>query len=208
MAKKNWSKVLKASTEPAPVRALLPPAGEQGARNPAFQPCSALGNVSPAVSPARKRPDLEAERARLEQAGAVLQGCAEKLAAARGEVLRGVEEELVTLVLNIARSVIHSELTQHPELITAQVETALARVRDDGSITVRVHPSALGFLQEARARLLESLSDTARLHFEPDASLAPDGCVVESNFRIVDARVESQLGQIEDGLKSRPAGRP
>lgn len=205
MAKKNWSNVLKASPESAPVRALLPPAGTA---NSAFQPCNALGNVSPAAAPARKRSDLEAERARLEQAGAVLQGCAEKLAAARGDLLNGVEEDLVSLVLNIARSVIHSELTQHPELITAQVETALARVRDDGSITVRVHPSALGFLHEARSRLLESLSDAGRLHFEPDASLAPDGCVVESNYRIVDARVESQLGQIEEGLRSRPQGKP
>lgn len=145
---------------------------------------------------------LVAEQARLEHAASFLQACAESVAAARDEILRGAEGYLVDLVLKIASRVIHDEVSQRPDLITAQVQAALARVREEGAITVRIHPSAVGLVQEARSRLLEPLEATTRVHFEPDASIAPGGCVVETTQRIVDARIESQLVRIGDELRN------
>jgi flagellar assembly protein FliH len=137
----------------------------------------------------------------VEQAGTFLQACAEGLAAAREEVLRGMEADLMTCAVAIARRVIHEEVTQRPELITYQVQAALARVREDGTVVVRVHPTTLNALMEARPHLLNSLEDAARLRFEPDDSLAPGGCIVETAQRIVDASIETQLNRIGAALQ-------
>jgi flagellar assembly protein FliH len=148
-----------------------------------------------------ERLGLAAERARLEEGDTVLRACAERLVAVREEVLRGMEEDLMTCAVAIARRVIHDEVTQRPEVITYQVQAALARVREEGTVVVRVHPTTLNALMEARPHLLNSLEDAARLRFEPDASLAPGGCIVETAQRIVDASIETQLNRIGAALR-------
>ena len=54
---------------------------------------------------------------------------------------------------------------------------------------------------EARPHLLKSLEDAARLRFDPDPSLAPGGCIVETAQRIVDADIETQLHRIGAALQ-------
>jgi flagellar assembly protein FliH len=148
-----------------------------------------------------ERAALAAERVRLEQAASFLETCARCLTVARDELLQGAEKELVDLVLKVATQVIHDEVTQRPELITFQVETALSRVKEDGMITVRVHPQMIDLVRQVSARLADALGPGARLHFEPDAAIAPGGCLVETPQQIVDARISSQLGRIGAALK-------
>lgn len=148
-----------------------------------------------------ERAALASERTRLEQAASFLETCARCLTETRDAVLLEVQQELVDLVLKVVMQVIHDEVTQRPELIIFQVEKALARVKEDSMMTVRVHPLMLDILRQATPRILESLSPTARVHFEPDSSIAPGGCLVESAQQIVDARIATQLARIGTALK-------
>jgi flagellar assembly protein FliH len=153
-----------------------------------------------------EREALAAERSRLEQASLFLETCAKCITDARETVLADVEQQLVDLVMQIATQVIHDEVTQRPELITFQVQTAILRVKEDGMMTVRVNPLMLETLREASSHILVTLGPAARLHFEPDASIAPGGCIVETTQQIVDARIASQLARISTALKpDRPA---
>ena len=148
-----------------------------------------------------ERAALAAERTRLEQAGRLLQTCASALTSSRAEFFQHDEERLVDLVLKIATLVIQDEVAQRPELIASQVQAALTRVKEDGVITVRVHPQSLGPLREAAPRLVASLASESRLHVEPDASIALGGCLVETPQCIVDARLAGQMAVIGDALR-------
>jgi flagellar assembly protein FliH len=152
-----------------------------------------------------ERGALAAERTRIEQAATFLETCARCLTEARDAVLLDVQQEIVDLVLKVAMQVIHDEVAQRPEVITLQVEKALARVKEDSMMTVRVHPSMLDILRQASPRILESLGPTARVHFEPDSSIAPGGCMVETSQQIVDARIATQLARIGTALKQGPS---
>ena len=199
MDKRSWSKVLKAGTA-WPIEKWRGGAG--GAPAKGAGPRIMLSPEQAAAARLEaERAALAAARQRLEQAAAFLETCGKCLGGARDAVLQDVEKELVDLVLKVATQVIHDEVTQRPELITFQVETALARVKEDGLITVRLHPLLLEVVREAGPRLLESLRTTARLHFEPDPSIAPGGCVVETSQQIVDARIGSQIARIGAALK-------
>jgi type III secretion protein L len=81
------------------------------------------------------------------------------------------------------------------------VQTAILRVKEDGMMTVRVHPLMLETLRDASSHILVTLGPAARLHFEPDPSIAPGGCIVETTQQIVDARISSQLARISTALK-------
>lgn len=155
-----------------------------------------------------ERAALAAERARLEHARGLLQSCADSLGASRKDVLQQAEAELAELSIQIAALVIHEEIGRRPELIVKQVEAALARIRESGTITIRIHPSALKVIQEHSWRVTETLDPATRLHFEPDASIVPGGCLVETVQRIVDARIETQLGRIGKAFADAPPEMP
>lgn len=171
-------------------------AGKAASRPPGPDPTAAAADRLDA-----ERAALAAERVRLEQAGRLLQTCAAALTSARAEFFQHHEDGLVDLILTIATRVIQDEVTQRPELIASQVQAALMRVKEDGVITVRVHPQALGALREAAPRLVASLASESRLHVESDASIAPGGCLVETPQRIVDARLAGQMTVIGDALR-------
>jgi flagellar biosynthesis/type III secretory pathway protein FliH len=204
--KRCWSNVLKAGVawpmlqRPPAGSGSLPAAGLRSSAGLTARVALSSEQAATARLEA-ERGTLAAERTRLEQAASMLEICARVLSESREAVLHDVEQQLVDLVLKVATQVIHDEVTQRPELITFQVETALARVKEDGMMTVRVHPLMLDILREASPRILGANAPTARLHFEPDPSIAPGGCMVETTQQIVDARIASQLARIGAALK-------
>jgi len=205
--KRCWSNVLKAGTAwPMVKRRSLstPPAAYRSVPGAPYKVGLTQEQIAASLLEA-ERAAIAAERDRVEQAALFLETCAQCLTDARETVLADVEQQLVDLVMKIATQVIHDEVTQRPELITFQVQSAVSRVKEDGMMTVRVHPLMLGILRDASPQILETLGPAARLHFEPDSSIAPGGCMVETTQQIVDARIASQLARISSALKSNPS---
>jgi flagellar assembly protein FliH len=202
VVKRCWSNVLKAG---APLPMEKGRATGSGRSSPSVSRITLSPEQAATARLEAERGALAAERTRIEQTAAFLENCARCLTEARDVVLLDVQQELVDLVLKVAMQVIHDEVAQRPEVITLQVEKALARVKEDSMMTVRVHPSMLDILRQASPRILESLGPTARVHFEPDSSIAPGGCMVETSQQIVDARIATQLDRIGTALKQAPS---
>jgi flagellar biosynthesis/type III secretory pathway protein FliH len=204
--KKCWSNVLKAGAAWPMVKrrpaasGSLPPAGLRSGAG--VLPRLGLSLEQAAVERLEaEQAALVVERTRLEQAASFLETCAQCLTDAREAAVQDVEQQLMDLVMKVATQVIHDEVTQRPELIRFQVQAALARVKEDGMMTVRVHPLMLDIVRDASQDITASVGRTARLHFEPDPSIAAGGCMVETTHQIVDARIASQLTRISTALK-------
>ena len=200
MDKKCWSNVLKAGAAWPMVSGSLPPAALRSGAG--VLPRLGLSLEQAAVERLEaEQAALAVERTRLEQAASFLETCAQCITDAREAALQDVEQQLMDLVMKVATQVIHDEVTQRPELIRFQVQAALSRVKEDGMMTVRVHPLMLDIVRDASQDITASVGRTARLHFEPDPSIAAGGCMVETTHQIVDARIASQLTRISTALK-------
>ena len=206
MDKKCWSNVLKAGAawpmvKKRGVPAVSPfPADQRSAPGAPFRVALSPEQTAAAWLNA-ERSAVTAERGRLEQALLFVETCAKYISDARDALLLDVEQQLMDLVMKVATQVIHDEITQRPELIRFQVQAALSRVKEDGMMTVRVHPLMLEILRDGSPDIMASLGTTARLHFEPDPTIAAGGCIVETTQQIVDARIASQLARISTALK-------
>jgi flagellar biosynthesis/type III secretory pathway protein FliH len=105
--------------------------------------------------------------------------------------LAEAEPQLVRLSAAIARKLVGEELRTHPDAIVRMVREALATTRRAKEITVKVHPSSVAELKAALPpEIAIAASETAE----------PGDCVIESEFGVVDARVETQLAAIERNL--------
>lgn len=109
-------------------------------------------------------------------------------------------------VTSIAMHVVEKVLPQHfidvPQVILPLVKKALAKVKDQPSVTVNVAPNAYEMAVMAQPELQSSLEGRAMLQIHADESLKPGDCVLETPNGNVDARLQTQLELIRQSLQN------
>lgn len=124
----------------------------------------------------------------------------EKLAEAergREVILTGAEPEILGMVMEIAEKVIGREVKKGA--IVDIVKKTVAQAVGE-KVVVRIHPSDLAVVQEKEPELLEAIGKVRSMTVKEDESIAPGGCIVETELGTVDARLETQLGAIRKAL--------
>lgn len=110
------------------------------------------------------------------------------------------ERDAVRLVLVIAERVVKREVVLDDELVLRQIQEAIRRVWGVDRLKLRINPADEEYVKAQRP-LLSSVSDSVRdFVIEADATIERGGCMIESEAGNIDARVSTQLRQIEAGL--------
>jgi flagellar assembly protein FliH len=117
------------------------------------------------------------------------------------EELQAAERQLVELALAVAAKILAREGAENPTAVLPMVKEALAKVRDQEQVTVRVNPASYDFLLAARPELQAALAGDVALTVAADSSLKEGDCVVETPFGTVDARIDTQLELVRAALR-------
>jgi len=139
------------------------------------------------------RQSLEAE---LRETTSALAGTISEIAAQRHETIRRAEADTVRLAIEIARRVLHREISVDPSALSALVGAALEKLRNQEIYRVRVHPDLEKLLQSSLAQCGRS----SATEVVPDPNLARGGVTFEISRGALDASVDTQLREIERGL--------
>lgn len=119
----------------------------------------------------------------------------------RGEIFRQAELEIVELALAIARKIIsvHAELM--PDIVIDSARKAVKLLLDRTSLVVKVAPEQEMFIRENLDRLYEMDDRIQKIDIETDRRVGPGGCMLDTESGNVDARIETELQNIEDALR-------
>jgi flagellar assembly protein FliH len=115
----------------------------------------------------------------------------------RKQLYLEAEKETVDLALAVAHKVIGQEISIDRQIVLNVVKDALDRVIDHQKVKIRINPQDLETVQTALFEFLPHVENLENVNFEADATITAGGCVVETNFGTIDARIEKQLDQIE-----------
>jgi flagellar assembly protein FliH len=118
----------------------------------------------------------------------------------RDKIFRETEDELINLVMLVARKVIIRETTQDRSILAGVVQNALAGLSAREEITVRINPEDYQLVTSGRDELLHKELLNERLLLKPDASIAAGFCLVDTAMGTVDASLDGQLDQIYRSL--------
>lgn len=113
------------------------------------------------------------------------------------------EESLGALALVIAERILCSELQVSREHVADMAREVVRSVTDGMSVRVRVNPFDSGIVHSRRNEILKACSGIHELEVVADPNV-PAGCVVESDFGMIDARVDSMLARLGEAVR-RPA---
>ena len=111
------------------------------------------------------------------------------------------EKDAVGLSLQIARRVLHRELSIDGNALNALARVVFDRLTRSESWQLTVHPQ---FADGIRSSLPAGSADKIRI--ESDPSCPPGTFIVRSPEGKIDASVDSQLAEIERGLTDRLGG--
>jgi flagellar assembly protein FliH len=135
----------------------------------------------------------------------------------RGEILAETEQEIVDLVLLLTRKVVKTITESQRNVILQNVVQALRKVKARGNVIIRVNIADLKLTTEHTKDFIQMMEGTG-IQVVEDSTVGPGGCVIETDFGEIDARISSQLAELESKIleaspiKARPkaggGGRP
>ena len=118
----------------------------------------------------------------------------------RGEILAETEQEIIDLVLLIARKVIKVISENQRNVIVSNVVQALRKVKAKGNVTIRVNMEDLKLSTEHKQDFIKLVEGVKSVQIVEDSSVDSGGCIIETDFGEIDARIASQLAELENKI--------
>jgi flagellar assembly protein FliH len=120
----------------------------------------------------------------------------EDLAQLRQAIVRQTEQQMVELAIALARRVVLRELSLDPDLVAALAHVAVERLGQQTPATIRLHPEDYATVAAQRGEQWEG----AQVTVLPDPAVQRGGCLVESDFGLIDATVDGQFAELSRAL--------
>ena len=121
----------------------------------------------------------------------------QKLVSLKDAILNKAEDDIIRLVIAIAKKLVCRELRQHPDVIASVVKEAIKSARTGEEVTIRIHPDNYATLEQYMGELNQSLGDigkdNANIRIEEAPELTPGGCVVETDTNLIDMSLEERM---------------
>ena len=142
----------------------------------------------------------EESAAELSAALDLLKQYAQLLLAEKAELRKTAESRAIELAIEIGREIIGAEFSIRPAAVVETVERALRSTVDASAVTLRVAADDLAVLEDAARKWMGAAGLPAQIELRADTTLRPGDCFIDSATGTVDARIESQLQHLREGL--------
>lgn len=118
----------------------------------------------------------------------------------REEILKDTESQIVELVILMSRKVIKILSENQKNVILANTLAALKKVKTRGNVTLRVNLEDVKLTTEHVSEFIQHVENVQGITVLEDSSVEKGGCIVETDFGAIDARISSQLTELENKI--------
>ena len=110
------------------------------------------------------------------------------------------EESTVKIALALAGRMISHEIEQRPELADAMLHRTVAMGLDQEKLKIKASDGDCVIIQRILKEHLTDPEALSNIQVTPDPAISRGGCVLETDFGVIDARIEQQLATIAEHL--------
>ena len=121
---------------------------------------------------------------------------AEKAKVERAQLIKESEQSIVALAIDIAKKIIDEEVSANPDLIAKAVDRAIQKVNSEGPVRIRLNPEDLALLAPYWDRIKGSGDKPMKWETVADEQVGRGGCVIDTRYGVIDARIETQLCKV------------
>ncbi len=118
----------------------------------------------------------------------------------RQQILAETEQQIVDLVLLMTRKVVKVISENQRNVVTSNIIHALRKVKGRADVILRVNLADVGLTTEHTKAFLTAAENIKNITVVEDLSVDAGGCIIETDFGSVDARIASQLHELEQRI--------
>lgn len=118
----------------------------------------------------------------------------------RARIMEESEAQIVQLVLLISKKVIKVLSENQKNIVINNVVQALRRLKTKTDVVIRVNIEDLDVVSDHVQEIIEKIEEIGNVTVIEDSTVDKGGCIIETDFGDIDARIATQLGEIEDRI--------
>ncbi len=107
------------------------------------------------------------------------------------------EKQLAKLCFYMAKRLLMKEIQEDEAYIMNLTKKTIEMVQSDENITIRVSPEDLKWIEENKTQFFQEVDVDPSTKIEEDRDVSRGGVIIESQFGVIDARVEERLEKLE-----------
>jgi flagellar assembly protein FliH len=168
-------------------------------QEPAYQQAYELGREE-----GRKSAFEEASKSILERL-ASLDELLKSLAAIKADLLTQNEGQLIKAVYHLASRIARFEIQGHDDRILGVLRQAVEHAQSHETVSVKLSKEDFDFLQTIKDFHKRELEFMKKVKLDPQTDIKPGGCIVETNFRTIDATLEERIQNLWTAIEVKIA---
>lgn len=118
----------------------------------------------------------------------------------RNDIIEESEAQMIHLVLTIVKKVIKVISENQKNVVVNNIVESLQKLKAKTDVVVRVNLSDLDIATKHKEDILKMAERVQSITIAEDTTVDSGGCIIETDFGEIDARIASQLREIEDRI--------
>jgi len=124
----------------------------------------------------------------------------ERMMDKRQEILAETEQQIVDLVLLMTRKIVKVISENQRNIVVSNVVQALRKVKGRGEVIIRVNLNDVAMTTQHVKDFLSAAENIKNITVVEDSTVDRGGCLIETDFGSIDAKIVSQLNEIEQRI--------
>ncbi len=112
---------------------------------------------------------------------------------------KAFEKLVIETAFEVAKKIVQREIS-NDTIINENVRIAINKIMGANEVRLKLNPSDIDEMTEASKNLIHGGSFN-KIKIEPDARIEQGGCLIETEIGSVDARISTQLSEIQKQLE-------
>ena len=121
----------------------------------------------------------------------------------KNNIIKSAHLDIIRLIVEIAQKVCSTSFELDDNILKEITLQAIKSLKDKEDITIIVHPEMAQKIYAISDEFKAQIPQLSSIKIVEDASVSPDGTIVESPMSRVDSRVKSQINEIADKLMAK-----
>jgi len=121
------------------------------------------------------------------------------------DMLHQSEGQIVKAVYELAIRIAKFEISQHDDRILGVIRQAVEHAQSQESVAVKLSKEDFDFLQTIKDYSKREMEFMKKIKLTPTNDIKSGGCIVETNYGVIDATVEERINNLWAAIESKIA---
>jgi len=144
---------------------------------------------------------IEDKTAELEQKVEELGALTATLTKIKEEMVYQNEAHIVRMIYEIASRLAFDHVSEKQDVVLLLIKKAIEEAQAEENVNVRVSTSQLEFLEHIKQSSGREYEFLKKVKFEGVENISVGSCIVETNYGVIDARIEERVNKLWSELK-------